>query len=174
VRDKASRKNQTCQKRGDLMPLHARRPHGRSVPLRRTFLRCSGRSWRQCRAKHRFHRFEPSGHALAQEQGKPNATWLACNHISPSGVPRRVDNLGAKQLVLSGVLHEVELGGFDDQRRFFSSCRRYGRSRRRILRGCASTPQRRTRSAANSSPLSIRPAFSIASSRTAMASSLSL
>ena len=82
-------------------------------------IRGVSRSWRMRRAKHRFHSPEPSGHALAQEQGETNAAWLACK----SGIPRRTDNLEAKQLVLNGIVRDIEPCGFDDHRRFFSACR---------------------------------------------------
>jgi hypothetical protein len=82
-------------------------------------IRGINRSRRKRSAKHRFHSPKPSGHALAQEQGEANATWLICKN----GIPRRTDNLEAKQLVLNGVLREIELCGFDDHRRFFSACR---------------------------------------------------
>jgi hypothetical protein len=82
-------------------------------------IRGVNRSRRKRRAKHRFHGPEPSGHALAQEQGETNAACLACKN----GIPRRADNLEAKQLVLNGVLRDIELCGFDDHRRFFSACR---------------------------------------------------
>src|SRR6516225_11935760 len=41
-------------------------------------------SRRQCGANHRSHSLEPSGHALAQEQGEANAAWLVCSFVSPS------------------------------------------------------------------------------------------
>jgi hypothetical protein len=76
------------------------------------------RSRRKRGAKHSFHSPEPSGHALAQEQGQTNAARLAYKNDSP----HRTDNLGAKQLVLSGVLRDIELCGLDNHRRFFSAC----------------------------------------------------
>jgi hypothetical protein len=86
-------------------------------------MRCTIRgincSRRKRHAKHRFHSPKPSWHTLAQEHGKTNATWLICKN----DIPRRTDNLEAKQLVLNGVLREIELCGFDDHRRFFSACR---------------------------------------------------
>lgn len=82
-------------------------------------LRRVSRSRRKRRAKHRFHSPEPSGHTLAQEQGETYAARLACKN----GIPRRTDNLEAKQLVLNGVLRDIEYCGFDDHRRFFSVCR---------------------------------------------------
>jgi hypothetical protein len=76
------------------------------------------------RAKHRFHSLNPFGHTFAQKQGKPNAASLVCSSISLSCVSRQPDNLRAKQFVLHGILREVELYGFYDHWRFFSSRRR--------------------------------------------------
>ena len=95
--------------------------------MRRIFLRrrLAGvdRARRQRRAKHRFHSLEPSGNALAQEQGETHAPRLIWNSsISVSRVPGRADDLVAKKLVLNGVLGGIELCGFDDHRRFFSAC----------------------------------------------------
>jgi hypothetical protein len=82
------------------MPLHACQPHGRSARLWRTFLRCRvprvSRSRRKHRAKRRSYSLEPSGHALAQEQGETNAAWLVCSSFSQSCSPCRADNLKAK------------------------------------------------------------------------------
>jgi hypothetical protein len=73
-------------------------------------------------AEHRFHSLEPSGHALVQEQGKSKTASPAWSRL-PSRVCHRSDHLGAKQLVLHRVLHDVELHRIDLQRCFFSSGR---------------------------------------------------
>jgi hypothetical protein len=63
-------------------------------------IRGINRPRRKRRAKHGFHCPKPSGHAFAQEQGETNATWLTCKN----DIPRRTNNLEAKELVLNGVL----------------------------------------------------------------------
>jgi hypothetical protein len=54
-------------------------------------IRRISRSRRKRRAKHRFHGPEPSGHALAQEQGETYAARLPCEN----DIRRRTDNLEA-------------------------------------------------------------------------------
>jgi hypothetical protein len=73
-------------------------------------IRGVNRSRRKRRAKHRFQGPKPSGHALAQKKGETNAAWLA----GKNAILRRTDDLEAKQLVLNGVVRNIELCGFDD------------------------------------------------------------
>jgi hypothetical protein len=52
-------------------------------------IRGINRSRRKRRAKHCFQSPEPSGHALAQEQGEANAAWLAAKNA----IAQRTDDL---------------------------------------------------------------------------------